>query len=81
MTPEEGAAMTYETPTVRDYGDLLELTAATGSGSTEDGTNKFHATFGSQPARRSDERLKTRIAPVPTALEGLKKLESLQSSK
>jgi hypothetical protein len=41
--------LTYETPKVSDYGDLAEVTAAIGSGKVEDGSNKFHATFGSKP--------------------------------
>jgi hypothetical protein len=40
--------MTYEAPQLSDYGDLAELTAATGTGKVEDGTNKSHETFGSQ---------------------------------
>jgi hypothetical protein len=44
--------MTYETPKVSDYGDLAAVTAATGSGTVEDGSVKSgphtDATFGSQ---------------------------------
>jgi hypothetical protein len=34
--------MTYESPEIRDYGTMVELTAAVGAGTVEDGTNKFH---------------------------------------
>jgi hypothetical protein len=32
--------MEYEAPEVRDYGDLLQLTAASGTFGNEDGTGK-----------------------------------------
>jgi hypothetical protein len=57
-----------------DYGDLAEVTAATGSGKVEDGSNKFHSTFGSRPTALSDARLKTGIESVTNPLEGLKAL-------
>jgi hypothetical protein len=43
--------MTYETPKVSDYGDLAEMTAATGSGTVEDGGDKHPGQFttGSNP--------------------------------
>jgi hypothetical protein len=39
---EEQREFSYETPVVRDYGDLLELTAAGGDCNAEDGSDKTH---------------------------------------
>ena len=58
--------MQYEEPTVVDYGDLLDLTAATGLFGTEDGASKvipFHhgATAPASPsARRKTRRAASR---------------------
>lgn len=44
VTEEQGMSEmreTYELPIVRDYGDLVELTAASGFSGPEDGGNKL----------------------------------------
>ncbi len=38
---ETGTGEAYEVPTVRDYGDLVELTAASGFSGPEDGGHKL----------------------------------------
>jgi hypothetical protein len=48
---DEQATQPYELPVVEDYGDLLELTAASGFTGPEDGGNKLsiHHTAPSSP--------------------------------
>jgi hypothetical protein len=47
---EAQAYQTYETPTVVDYGSLLDLTAANGLADAEDGLGKILHTDGNSNA-------------------------------
>jgi hypothetical protein len=47
MKTEQSEKLEYEKPTVRDYGDLAEMTAGSRTGSYTDATFPVHTPFSS----------------------------------